>query len=76
MTKNRLEKSPVGLVLRTRDIILRSRSTPEVDEAAIVEVADKARELQTEAEEDMIQQLAPSVIPGMNKFPDSSSLSA
>jgi hypothetical protein len=44
--------------------------SPEVDDATAEKVADTARELQTESEEDIIQQLAPSVFPGMNKVPD------
>ena len=64
------KKPPKGLVWRAREIIMGPRLSPEVDDATAEKVADTSRELQTESEEDIIQQLAPSVIPGMNKVPD------
>lgn len=64
------KKPPTGLMRRAKEIVTGSRSSPEVDEAAAEEVKEISRELETKNEEDIIQQLAPSVIPGMNGVPD------
>jgi hypothetical protein len=64
------KKPPTGLMRRAKEIVSGSRSSPEVDEAAAEEVKEISRELETKNEEDIIQQLAPSVIPGMNGVPD------
>ncbi|KAK5562020.1 hypothetical protein LTR43_012384, partial [Exophiala xenobiotica] len=64
------EKAPVELMRRAHRIISRSRTSPEMDDAAIQELKDTSRELQDEAEEEIIQQLAPQIIPSMKKIPD------
>ena len=57
---------PIELMRKAKEIITGLRSSPEADEAAAKEVKKTSRELETKNEEDIIQQLAPSVIPGMD----------
>jgi Variant SH3 domain len=64
------EDPPVGLMKRAKEIITGSRSSPEVDEAAALEVKKTSRLLRTKNEENIIQELALSVIPGINGVPD------
>lgn len=64
------EEPPVGLMKRAKEITMGSRSSPEVDEATAREVKKTSRQLGTKNEENIIQELAPSVIPGMNGVPD------
>jgi hypothetical protein len=64
------KKPPMELIRRVREIITGPRSSPEADEATAEEVKDKSRELETENEEDIIQQLATRVISAMIEVPD------
>ena len=64
------EDPPIGLMRRAKEIITASRSSPEVDEVAAREVKKISRQLRTKNEEDIIQRLAPSVIPGMDGILD------
>ena len=64
------EKPPPELMRRAQRITSRSRTSPDLDDAVIEELKDASRELQNEAEEELVQQLAPQIIPAMKKLPD------
>jgi len=49
---------------------MRPRSSPEMDQNAAQTYRNKSRMLQTEAEQVIIQQLAPHVIPGLDGVTD------
>ena len=61
---------PPELMRRAHRITSRSRTSPEIDDATIQKLKDKSRKLQNEAEEEIIQQLAPRIIPAMDELPD------
>jgi hypothetical protein len=58
------------LMRRAQKITSRSRASPEMDDATIQKLKDKSRMLRNEAEEEIIQQLAPRIIPAMDELPD------
>lgn len=64
------ENPPTELVQRATRIISRPRASPEMDDANIQKLRDKSRKLQNEAEEEIIQQLGPHIIPAMHDIPD------
>src|SRR5256885_960825 len=64
------ENPPAELMRRAHRIISRSRTSPEMDDAAIQELKDTSRGLQDEAGEEIVQQLAPQINPSMKKIPD------
>jgi hypothetical protein len=64
------EDPPMELVRRATRIISRRRASPEIDDAVIQKLRDKSRKLQDEGEEEIIQQLAPDIIPAMKEIPD------
>jgi hypothetical protein len=57
------------LIQRAKRIVSRPRASPEMDDAAVQDLYT-ARRLQNEAEEEIVQQLAPRIIPAMNRVPD------
>lgn len=59
------EKPPPELVRRALRITSRSRTSPELDDAVIEELKDASRELQNKAEEELVLQLAPQIIPAI-----------
>jgi len=64
------EDPPLELMRRARRITSRSRTSPEMDDATIKKLKDRARRLRNEAEDKIIQQLAPHIIPAMAEIPD------
>ena len=64
------EDPPMELMQRAKRVISRSRASPEMDDATAQELRITARRLQNEGEEDIVQQLAPYIIPAMVKAPD------
>lgn len=64
------QNPPVELMRQAKRIILRPRASPEMDDRTAQELRDTARRLQNEGEEEIVQQLAPHIIPAMNKVPD------
>ena len=64
------ENPPMELVRRATRIISRPRASPEMDDATIQKLREKSRKLQNEAEEEIIQQLGPHIIPAMDEIPD------
>ncbi|KAI9780331.1 MAG: hypothetical protein M1839_006754 [Geoglossum umbratile] len=68
-------RPPIGVMQRANEIISVSRSSPEVCEATAWEIRDKSREPELGEEQDIIQQLAPFVIPAMGGVPDQKLLS-
>ena len=61
----------VELVRRATRIISRPRASPEMDDPTVQELRNTARRLENEAEDVIVQQLAPGIIPAMKKVPDS-----
>ncbi|KAK5333285.1 hypothetical protein LTR43_012667, partial [Exophiala xenobiotica] len=64
------ENPPPELMRRAHRITSRSRTSPEMDDATIQKLKEKSRMLRNEAEEEIIQQLAPRIIPAMDEIPD------
>ena len=64
------EDPPPELMRRARIITSRSRTSPEMDDATVEKLKDKARRLRNEAEDKIIKQLAPYIIPAMTEIPD------
>jgi len=64
------ERPPMELMLRAHRIISRQRLSPEMDDATVQKVKENARKLQNEAEDKIIKQLAPHIIPAMTEIPD------
>ena len=64
------EDPPVELMRRAQRIISCPRASPEMDDATAKKLRNKARRLQDEAEEEIVQQLAPHIIPAMDEIPD------
>ncbi|KAK5080166.1 hypothetical protein LTR05_008772 [Lithohypha guttulata] len=64
------EDVPHELLRRAQRITSRSRASPEMDDDAIRELQNRSRQLQEEGEDEIVQQLAPGIIPAMNKMPD------
>ncbi|OAP54577.1 hypothetical protein AYL99_11025 [Fonsecaea erecta] len=62
---------PAQLMQRAKRIISRSRSSPEIDDAAAQGLIATSRRVQNESKDIIIQQLAPGIIPAINKIPDS-----
>lgn len=65
------EDPPLELMRRAQRMISRPRVSPEMDDAAVVDLKNKARRLRDEAENVIAKQLAPHVIPEMDGVPDS-----
>ncbi|KAL9605051.1 MAG: hypothetical protein Q9179_001647 [Wetmoreana sp. 5 TL-2023] len=65
------EDPPVEMMRRAQRIILRPRASPEMDDAAVKELKNKARRLRNEAEDVIAKQLAPHLIPAIDEVPDS-----
>ena len=61
----------VELVRRATRIISRSRASPEMDDPTVQELRNTARRLENEAEDVIVQQLAPGIVPAMKRVPDS-----
>ena len=61
----------VELTQRANRIISRPRVSPEMDDATVQKLRDKSRKLESDGEEDIVQQLGPYTIPAMNEVPDS-----
>ncbi|OAP57754.1 hypothetical protein AYL99_08492 [Fonsecaea erecta] len=64
------QSPPIELMLRANRIISRQRLSPEMDDAIVQKVKENARKLQNEAEDKIIKQLAPHIIPAMTEIPD------
>ncbi|KAK7885081.1 hypothetical protein LTR67_010784 [Exophiala xenobiotica] len=62
---------PAELIQRAKRIISRSRASPEMDAATAQALMARSRRVETESEDVIIQQLAPGIIPAMDKVPDS-----
>jgi hypothetical protein len=60
------EEPPEKLMQRAMEIIMGSRSSPEIDETDARKLRKKSRRLRMKGEEAIVQQLGPSVDPGMN----------
>jgi hypothetical protein len=58
------------LMQRAKRIISRPRASPDMDDTAAQQQRDKSRRLQNEGEEDIVQKLAPHIIPAMDEVPD------
>jgi hypothetical protein len=61
---------PVELMPRAERIISRPRASPEMDDPTAQELRNISRRVENEAEEVIVQQLAPRIIPAMNMLPD------
>jgi hypothetical protein len=61
---------PVELMRRATRIISRPRASPEMDDPTVQELRGTVRRLENKGEEDIVQQLAPHIIPAMNRVPD------
>ncbi len=64
------EDPPMELMRRAERIISRPRASPEMDDATIQKLRGKSRKLRNEAEDVIIKQLAPHIIPAMDEIPD------
>lgn len=64
------ENPPSELIRRAQRIISRSRTSPELDDDIIDELKRASRRLQDDAEDKIIKQLVPDIIPAMKKIPD------
>ncbi|KAH0836171.1 hypothetical protein AYO21_08626 [Fonsecaea monophora] len=64
------ENPPPELMRRAQRIISRSRVSPEIDDATIEELKRTSRRLQDDAEDKIIKQLVPDIIPAMKRIPD------
>ena len=64
------EDPPMALMQQAKRIVSRSRTSPEMDDVTAQELRNTTRRLQNEGEEDIVQQLAPHIIPAMVKVPD------
>ncbi|KIX97459.1 uncharacterized protein Z520_06911 [Fonsecaea multimorphosa CBS 102226] len=67
---NRIDP-PAELMKRAKRIISRSRASPEIDDATAQGLIAISRRVENDSEDVIIQQLAPGIIPAMNKVPDS-----
>lgn len=64
------ENPPLELMRRAQRIIARSRISPELDDSTIDELKRTSRRLQDDAEDKIIKQLVPDIIPAMKRIPD------
>ncbi len=64
------QKPPMELTQRAKEIVTRSRSSPEIDETTAQFIMDEARRLQTKGENDIICGLVPLLIPALTRVPD------
>jgi hypothetical protein len=64
------EDPPVELIRRANRIISRPRASPEMDDATAEDLRRTARKVQNEAEDKIVKQLVPGIIPAMNRVPD------
>ena len=64
------ENPPPELMRRAQRIISRSRTSPELDDSTIDELKRASRRLQDDAEDKIIKQLVPDIVPAMKKLPD------
>jgi hypothetical protein len=60
----------VELMRRAERIISRPRASLEMDDIAAKRLKDKARRLRNNGEKDIVQQLAPHIIPAIDDVPD------
>ena len=63
------EDAPTELVRRAKRIVSRHRASPEIDNAAVQKLAKKSRQLRNDAEDVIIKQLAPELVPAMKEVP-------
>ena len=64
------EDPPLELIRRAQRIISRPRTSPEIDDKVAQQLIRTSRRIEEEAEEVIIQQLAPDIIPAMKILPD------
>ena len=64
------EYPPTELMQRAREITSRPRMSPEMDDRTFTELMKIRREIQDKGEDELIRQIAPSVIPGFNVLPN------
>ncbi|KAL8861014.1 MAG: hypothetical protein Q9178_002527 [Gyalolechia marmorata] len=64
------EDPPTELMRRAQRLISRPRASPEMDDATVKELKNKARRLRDEAEDVIAKQLAPHIIPAIDEVPD------
>ena len=64
------EDAPRELIRRAQRITSRSRTSPEIDDATVEELKRTSRRVQDDAEDKIIKQLIPDIIPSMKRLPD------
>lgn len=64
------EDPPPELMRRAQRITSRSRTSPEIDDATIEELKKTSRRVQDDAEDKIVKQFVPDIIPSMKKIPD------
>jgi hypothetical protein len=64
------EDPPPELMRRAQRITSRPRTSPEIDDATIEELKKTSRRVQDDAEDKIIKQFVPDIIPSMKKIPD------
>lgn len=60
---------PSELLRRAERIISHPRASPDMDDSTAKELRDAVRRVQNEGEDEIIRQLAPNIIPAINKVP-------
>lgn len=58
------------LMRRAHGIISRPRASPEMDDAEVRKLKEKSRRYRNDAEDTIVQQMAPILIPAINEVPD------
>lgn len=61
---------PIELMRRAKRIISHLRASPEIDDTTAQDLGITIRRLRNEPEDVIIKQLAPGIIPAMNRIPD------
>ncbi|KAI4148760.1 MAG: hypothetical protein LQ340_004958 [Diploschistes diacapsis] len=61
---------PSGLMDKARNIVLRARQTPELDDEAVAALKKTIRKIQNKGEEEVKNQMGPALIPGFNGLPN------
>jgi hypothetical protein len=64
------EDPPPELMRRAQRITSHSRTSPEIDDATIEELKKTSRRVQDDAEDKIVKQFVPDIIPSMKKIPD------
>lgn len=64
------EDPPAELMRRANRIISRQRASPEMDDATVQKLKERSRRIRNEAEDVIVKQLAPHLIPAMDEVPD------